>query len=589
MDKITAGNFLATDFPGKKEYDRWLGSNYVDDKTKAELTDIAERGGRDEIISRFAVPPVFGTAGLRQLMGAGISRLNVYTVKLVTKSLAKVIKDSGNAAEGVVIAYDSRNNSRLFAEKAAAVLAGEGIKAYLFESLRPTPELSFAVIFLGCAAGINITASHNPKEYNGYKVYWSDGAQVSTEHASKITDEMKNHDILNIKEENFDSAVKNGRIKIISDAVDGEYVSKVLDCGINNDALKKHGDSLELVYTPLHGAGHMLVPLVLARAGVSNLHVVPSQRNPDGNFPTVVSPNPENKECFYESEKYISANNLKTDVILATDPDGDRLGVAVKNGGGAFTPLTGNQIGAILIDYIIKARKTAGILPSNACAIRSVVSSELFDKICRANSVTPVTVLTGFKYIGEKINEYQSTGEHSFIFGYEESQGFLSGTYARDKDAVAASLLVSEAAAYYKSRGKTLFQSLSDIYSLYGRHDEITVSVDIKATLPMEAMAEKMEYLRKNPLSSLAGRTVTESGDFLSGEMLDISSGKTSKTGLPKTNMLLYKAKDISVIFRPSGTEPKVKAYIRAAGKDKTETLLLLDSIKKQVITLFAD
>lgn len=569
-----------------KEFNRWLSSPNVDGDTKNELYNI--KGNNDEITSRFAAPLSFGTAGLRGIMRGGINGMNVYTVSQATEGLARLIIDAGGKDKGVAIAYDSRNNSRLFAERAAEVLAYNNIKVYLFDSLRPTPELSFAVLHHGCIAGINITASHNPKEYNGYKVYWSDGAQLPPEHASQVSAEMAKIDLLDVKRANLDDAIKAGIVTIIGSETDSEYIKNVLACSINPDVIKEYGNSLNLVYTPLHGTGYKLVPEVLRLSGIDNLVVVPEQSVPDGNFPTVVSPNPESRECFELSYDYIKKNNLPTNVIIATDPDGDRLGVAVKVDDGSFIPLSGNQIGAILVDYIIKARKAKGLLPQNACAIRSVVSSTLFDKICVKNGVTPVSVLTGFKYIGEKIKEYAQTGEHTFIFGYEESQGFLSGGYVRDKDAVAASLLIAEAASYYKSKGKTLYDALCDIYAEYGYHDEITLSVTITGALPLEIMNEKMKAIRQRGISEINSVSVALRGDFADGTMTDLIKGVTNNTNLPLSDMLYFGMTDgTTVIIRPSGTEPKVKAYILTNGKDSFETAKKLGEYKAAILKLF--
>lgn len=569
-----------------KEYQRWLNSSDTDEKIKKELYNI--KGNEEEITSRFALPLSFGTAGLRGIMRAGINGMNVYTVSQATQGLANVIIASGGSQKGVAIAHDSRNNSRLFAETAAGVLAYNNIKVYLFESLRPTPELSFAVLFHGCIAGINITASHNPKEYNGYKVYWSDGAQLPPEQADRVAEEMGKTDVLTVKTADLDKAVSSGLVKIIGRETDDEYIKNVLNCSINPVVIREYGNSLNLVYTPLHGTGNKVVPQVLKLAGIDNLTVVPGQDIPDGNFPTVKSPNPENPECFEMAVEFIRKNRLPTNVIIATDPDGDRLGVAVKDTDGSFIPLSGNQIGAILVDYIIKARKARGTLPGNACAVRSVVSSELFDKICRKNGVKPVTVLTGFKYIGEKIQEYEKTGEHTFVFGYEESQGFLSGGYVRDKDAINASLLIAEAASYYKSQDKTLSAALDDIYAEYGYHGEITLSVTITGSLPLDIMNRKMKTLRQSGISSINNVPVRVRGDFSKGVMIDIDTGRETPTGLPLSDMLYYKTRDnTAVIIRPSGTEPKVKAYILTSGKNREETLKKLSEYKIHILKLF--
>ncbi len=541
---------------------------------KRELEEI--NGNVDEIIARFTAPMSFGTAGLRSIMGAGISRMNIYTVAQATQGLAELIKKEKAESKGVAIAYDSRNNSKEFAQISARVLAANNITVYLFDELRPTPELSFAILELGCISGINITASHNPKEYNGYKVYWSDGAQLPPEHAQVVCDEIAKCDMFTVSMADENDA----HIHIIGEEIDKKYLDAVADCVINKDVLKKHGNSLNLVYTPLHGTGFKLVPRVMALSGVTNLTVIPEQAIPDGNFPTVESPNPENKPCFKMALDYIEKNKMDTDVVVATDPDGDRLGVAVKKPNGEFIALSGNQIGALLVNYIIKARRDKGILPENACAVRSVVSSPLFDRICRDNGVEPVCVLTGFKYIGEKIKEYASDNSRTFIFGYEESQGFLSGGYVRDKDGVAASLLIAEAASYHKSIGESLYEALCGIYEKYGHAKEGILNIKIGGALPMDEMAAKMAALRENPFSEICEKKVTAIRDYSTGTVKYLKSGEEGKTGLPLSNMLFFELEDSSnVIIRPSGTEPKIKVYIQAFGTDSASVQQKLDRL----------
>lgn len=552
-----------------RNYEYWLSYEGLDEDTRRELESIS--GDEAEIEARFALPMRFGTAGLRSVMGAGISRMNVYTVGQTTQALANLI----NATEGsrsVAISYDSRNNSALFAKTAAEVLAGNGIHVYIYGSLHPTPCLSFAVLELGCTAGINITASHNPKEYNGYKVYWSDGAQLPPEHADTVSREAEKTDIFrDVKKADFDRARDGGLITVIGDDIDEKFMSAVLDCRIDREVTAKYGNSVGIVYTPLHGTGYRLVPEVLKRAGITNLRVVESQSRPDGNFPTVAVPNPENKDCFAEAIDLVLRDGKDCDLIIATDPDADRVGAVVKDSNGLFTPLNGNQIGALLVDYIIKARKSKGCLPQNACAVKSVVSSELFTEICRKNGVEPVNVLTGFKYIGEKIAEYERTKEHSFIFGYEESCGFLSAGYVRDKDAVAGSLLIAEMASYYKSRGMTVYAALNALYDEYGRYGEKVLSIKVGGVDPMAEMNARMDELRTNLFAVIASSAVTKVRDYLSGSVIDANTGDTSDTGLPKTDMLYFELEDgTNVIVRPSGTEPKIKVYILAKGSDES-------------------
>ncbi|MDY2743686.1 MAG: phospho-sugar mutase [Eubacteriales bacterium] len=554
-------------------YNIWK-EKVTDPSLRSELESID--GNENEIVARFTAPMSFGTAGLRSIMGAGISRMNIYTVAQATQGLAELIRQENAADKGVAIAHDSRNNSRLFAEISARVLAANGITVYLFDSLRPTPELSFAILELGCISGINITASHNPKEYNGYKVYWSDGAQLPPEHAAVVCEKIAGCDMFSVPM----AELSDKHIHVIGSEIDEKYIDAVLGCVIDRDALKEFGNSLNLVYTPLHGTGYRLVPEAMRRAGISNLTVIPEQAVPDGNFPTVASPNPENKPCFKMALDYIEQHNMPTDVVVATDPDGDRLGVAVKKPSGEFIALSGNQIGALLVSYIIAARRSIGRLPENACAIRSVVSSPLFDTICRDNGVEPVCVLTGFKYIGEKIKEYAVDGSHTFIFGYEESQGFLSGGYVRDKDGVAAALLIAEAASHYKSFGKSLYEALYDIYDKYGWAKETILNIKIEGALPMQEMSAKMAALRASPFKTICGTDVVRIRDYAAGTVRDIKTGAVTSTGLPKSDMLFFELSDGSnVIIRPSGTEPKIKIYIQANGADSVEVDQKLDTL----------
>lgn len=554
-------------------YNIWK-EKVTDPSLRSELESID--GNENEIVARFTAPMSFGTAGLRSIMGAGISCMNIYTVAQATQGLAELIRQENAADKGVAIAHDSRNNSRLFAEISARVLAANGITVYLFDSLRPTPELSFAILELGCISGINITASHNPKEYNGYKVYWSDGAQLPPEHAAVVCEKIAGCDMFSVPM----AELSDKHIHVIGSEIDEKYIDAVLGCVIDRDALKEFGNSLNLVYTPLHGTGYRLVPEAMRRAGISNLTVIPEQAVPDGNFPTVASPNPENKPCFKMALDYIEQHNMPTDVVVATDPDGDRLGVAVKKPSGEFIALSGNQIGALLVSYIIAARRSIGRLPENACAIRSVVSSPLFDTICRDNGVEPVCVLTGFKYIGEKIKEYAVDGSHTFIFGYEESQGFLSGGYVRDKDGVAAALLIAEAASHYKSFGKSLYEALYDIYDKYGWAKETILNIKIEGALPMQEMSAKMAALRASPFKTICGTDVVRIRDYAAGTVRDIKTGAVTSTGLPKSDMLFFELSDGSnVIIRPSGTEPKIKIYIQANGADSVEVDQKLDTL----------
>lgn len=560
----------------RNEYTRWLNSEKVDADTKQELLSIKDN--EQAIEERFSLPMQFGTAGLRSTMATGISKMNVYTVAHTTRGLADLILDIKAQDRGVAVAYDSRNNSRLFAQTAARVLAAYGIKVYFFESIRPTPELSFAVLHHGCIAGINITASHNPKEYNGYKVYWEDGAQMPPEHAKTVSEAVARADIFNdVEYADFDKAVKDGIINIIGRETDEAFIKAVLDCRICPEVTAQYGNSLNIIYTALHGTGYKLVPEVLRRAGITNLRTVDSQMVPNGDFPTVKSPNPENRECFDLAVEMIQQQNIACDLIIGTDPDGDRIGVVVKDKNGEYFALNGNQIGAVLIDYIIKGRKHQNRLPADACAIKSIVSGNLFDAICDKAGVKHINVLTGFKYIGEKIKEFEQKRNATFIFGYEESHGYLSGGYVRDKDGIAASLLIAEAASFYKKQGKTLNDVLNELYNEYGYYKEAVLNTVVGGIDPMAVMSGKMRTLRSEGLTEIGGTEVIAVRDFLSGVRKVLKSGQTEPTGLPESDMLYYELADrTAVIVRPSGTEPKIKVYLltTADSEEKCDSLI---------------
>ena len=545
----------------KEEYYKWLNSNKLTVDEKSELESISN--DENIIKERFYTSLEFGTAGLRGKMRVGTNAMNTHTVAQATQGLANLIIKEGRANDGVVIAYDSRNNSESFAKISASVLAANGIKAYIFDELRPTPELSFALRELKCVAGINITASHNPKEYNGYKAYWEDGAQLPPEHAKTVSAKAQATDIFEgVKKVDFDCAVNSGAITIIGSETDEAFLESVLGCMTAPEYTEKYGSKLNILYTALHGTGYKLVPKALSMVGVGGLVTVDSQMTPDGNFPTVASPNPENKECFAEAIKLISEQNIDCNMIIGTDPDADRVGLCIRDGNGEFFALNGNQIGALLTEHIIKTRKASGNLPENACAIKSVVSANLFDAICEREGVRHISVLTGFKYIGEKIKQWEADGSNTFIFGYEESQGYLSGGYARDKDAVGASVLLAEMACRLYSEGKTVYEELCGLYEKYGYYRENVVNVAIGGINPMKSMSEKMASLRVSPLDEIAGEKVTAVRDYSTG-IIKCADGSEKPTGLPESDMIYYELADGSaVIVRPSGTEPKIKAYI---------------------------
>ncbi|MBQ9793854.1 MAG: phospho-sugar mutase [Clostridia bacterium] len=548
-----------------KEYENWL--SHVEGEDKAALEAI--RGDENAILARFAIPMAFGTAGLRSTMDLGISRMNVYTVAQTTKGLADLVLEAGGKDRGVAISYDSRNRSELFAHTAARVLAACGIKVYLFDGIRPTPELSFAILHYGCIAGINVTASHNPKEYNGYKVYWEDGAQLPPEHAEVVSKAAAATDIFSVELADLDKAVADGIVTIIGKEADEAFLSAVLNCALAPDLTAKYGNGLNMFYTPLHGTGYKLIPECLRRCGITNLQVVEEQAEPNGDFPTVASPNPENKECFALAAEKIKQQGLNCNMIIASDPDADRVGLALRGKDGEFFALNGNQIGALLIDYIIKVRKEKGILPENGCAIKSIVSSNLFDAICDAHGVDHVSVLTGFKYIGEKIKQWKASGEHTFIFGYEESQGYLSDGYARDKDAIAAAMLIAEMACYHAAAGKTVAEALDEIYATYGCYRESVINLAITGLDPMGMMKEQMAAMRANAPRVIGGLKVVRVRDYKDGKVYH-ADGNVTETGLPSSDVLYYELESgDAVIVRPSGTEPKIKVYILAKGENE--------------------
>lgn len=553
-----------------KAYESWLASD-IDENTRAELEAIS--GDEEEIRSRFETELMFGTAGLRGIIGAGTSRMNIYTVGQATQALASLILSHGDDAKkrGVCIAYDSRRFSDVFARHAARVLSANGIKAYVFDALRPTPELSFAVRFMGAIAGINITASHNPKEYNGYKVYWEDGAQMSLENSAKVADIMKRTDIFrDVKLVEYEDALADGIVDLIGRKVDRAYIENVTAQIVDQSAIEAVEDEFKVVFTPFHGAGYRLVPEVLERVGIRQVIPVWQQLEPDGEFPTVKSPNPENPEGFELAIKL--AEREKADIIIGTDPDSDRLGVVSRTKDGEYKNLTGNQIGALLLDYIIKGLKRTWRMPKNPVAIKTVVSSELFRRIAEKNNVALVEVLTGFKFIGEKILEFERTGEYNYIFGYEESYGFLKGTYCRDKDAVVASMLVCEMASFYKAKNMTLFDAMEAIYDEYGCYLDDVINVTSPKLKTTKQMGEAMARVRENVPESIGTLKVTAVRDYLTGVRKDTVTGETSTLDLPKSDVLYYELSDGSrFVMRPSGTEPKLKIYFLICGDTMAE------------------
>ena len=552
-----------------ENYKIWLASPSLSEDEKAELINIAD--DENEIKFRFSSGLTFGTGGLRGTMKVGMNAMNVYTVAQATQGLANLIHKEGRANDGVVIAYDSRNNSELFARVSAEVLAAANIPTSIFDALRPTPELSFAIRELGCVAGINITASHNPKQYNGYKAYWDDGAQLPPEHANIVYSEICKIDIFNdVKRIDFDKAVADGKITVIGREMDEKYLSKIQEQLVNPDAVKAVADELKIVYTPLHGTGHKLVPEILTRIGLKHLYRVEEQFEINGNFPTVEKPNPEYADVFKLGIDV--ANSVGSSLIIATDPDADRVGVMARAKDGNFRTITGNQMGALLLDYIITAYEETNTMPLLPYAVKSIVSTELATKICEAHNVEMFNVLTGFKFIGEVIKNHEKSGEGSFLFGFEESYGYLKGTYARDKDAVVASMLIAEMTAYYYAKNMTLCDALDGLFEKYGFCCEYNVEIYMEGVEGPAKMAALLDSYRENTPSSLGGVTVNTFGDYKAEIFVDIASGEKSPTGLPSSNMLCFKLENGDVVIvRPSGTEPKVKFYFLVIASDESD------------------
>jgi len=545
-------------------YQRWLSEQSVDDATKEELRAVSS--DEDEKKMRFHGYMAFGTGGLRSVMGAGTARMNVYTVAHATEGLARLIlKTEGGRERGVAVCYDSRNHSAVFARRAAEVLSADGIRVYLFPELRPTPTLSFAVRELGCVAGINITASHNPAEYNGYKVYWEDGGQLPPDHAETVAAEIAQVDIF--RDVPSPEKANPALITMTDGTLDDAYVKNVLGEAVNPDAIPAVADEMAIVYTPLHGAGATMVPRVLKAAGLKKLYTVEEQMQPNGDFPTVKFPNPEFPEAFALGVQL--AEKVGSDLIVATDPDADRVGAMAKDKDGQFHCITGNQMGALLLEYICTAYENTGKMPEEPYAVKTIVTSELSARVCAAHNVTLYNVLTGFKFIGEVIKKYEDEGHGTFLLGFEESYGYLKGTYARDKDSVVASLLICEMAAFYKTRGMTLIDALNELFAKYGAFRESVFSIGMTGVDAQVKMASMMDNLRKNPPAHIGTKKVAVVKDYLTETVLDLRTGEKSATGLPVSNVLYYLTEDQNLtVVRPSGTEPKVKIYVLANGAD---------------------
>ena len=561
------------------EYRYWLESDAVDEATKEELR--ALEGNEAEIEGRFKAMMSFGTAGLRSTMGAGIALMNVYTVRYATQGFANlIIKEGGHIGgdskegHGVAIAHDCRNNARLFAEEAAAVLAANGIKSFIFDELRPTPELSYAVRECGAIAGINITASHNPKEYNGYKAYWADGAQLGPEHADVVSAEIAKVDIFkDVKTMDYKEALDKGLVEVLGSEMDEKYLEQVMSTSITDKYIKEVGKDLKIVYSPFHGAGYKLVPEILKRQGYGAIITVDEQMVVDGNFTTLKSPNPENTEGFELAVEYAKKNDA--DFVIGTDPDSDRCGAVVRTGA-EYKVLSGNQIACLMLDYIIRMRKETGTMPSKPFACKSIVSTVMANKICEENDVEMIEVLTGFKFIGEKIKELDEGGDMNFIFGFEESIGFLGGTYCRDKDAVFAAMMLAEIACYYKTQGMSMYDALLGMYERYGYFIEKTESTVFEGFDSAEKREAVMSRIRENAPSEI-GLKVENIKDYQAGV-----------PGFTKSNVLFYDLEDgCAVAVRPSGTEPKVKTYMMVQGSTEEKAEERMDAVRAAVNKLF--
>ena len=555
----------------RKEYEKWLAAPALSDEERAELQSIAK--DEKEIENRFYGPLEFGTAGLRGTMRVGLHNMNRHVIAWATQGFADVIAAEGAEAKerGVAICMDCRNHSYEFAKSAACVMAANGIKVRIFDELRPTPELSFAVREYHCQAGINVTASHNPKEYNGYKVYWEDGAQLPPQHADAIAKRLAEIDVFDgPKTMDFDEGVKSGMITVFGEECDKRFLEEVMAMVNDYESVKKVADTFKVVYTPFHGCGHKLVPEALRRLGVKHIICEPQQMKIDGDFPTVVSPNPENPEGFYLAVDL--AKKEGANFIIGTDPDSDRVGVMVQKSDGEFQVLTGNQTGVLLLDYLIGAMKRAGKLPKNAAALKTIVTTEMARKVAESNGLDCYDTFTGFKFMAEKMGQLEGAGKNTVIFSYEESYGYMAGHYVRDKDAVTASMLIAEMAAWYATQGMTLADALQALFEKYGWYGEKTHNLVMPGLDGLEKMAKLMSGLRAEPPAEIAGVKVTGRRDYQDGTETDVATGNVCPIELKGSNVLRYALADGTVILvRPSGTEPKIKVYVLTQGKDAAE------------------
>lgn len=566
----------------KKNYEYWCTSPIFDDATKSELKSL--EGNEDEIFDRFYRELEFGTGGLRGVIGAGTNRMNFYTVGKATQGLANFINKQGAAAKGVAIAFDSRRMSPEFADTAACVLAANGIKAYIFDSLRPTPELSFALRTLGCTAGIVVTASHNPPEYNGYKVYWEDGAQITAPKDAQIIGEVNAiKDYAEIKKMTTEEAKAAGLYEVIGKEIDDKYMEALKKLVLHPEAIKQMASSLKIVYTPLHGTGNVPVRRVLKELGFEQVTVVPEQELPDGNFPTVSYPNPEDKKAFALALDL--AKKVDADLVLATDPDADRLGVYAKDTKtGEYKVFTGNMSGMLICEYEMSQKNALGILPDNGALVTTIVSSNMAQAVAKEYGMKFIECLTGFKYIGEQIKFFEQTGSNEYVFGFEESYGCLVGTHARDKDAVVAVMALCEAAAYYKTQGITLWDQMLNIYNKYGYYKEDLFTMTFKGADGAKKMQDMMDAYRKNTPKQVGAYKVLRLRDYKNDVITDLATGETTPTGLPKSNVLYFELEnDAWFCVRPSGTEPKIKFYAGIKGTSLEDSSKKLDELMEAI------
>ncbi|WP_338595348.1 phospho-sugar mutase [Clostridium baratii] len=564
----------------KDKYNNWLKSEVFNEETKEELREIKEE---KEIEDRFYKDLEFGTGGLRGIIGAGSNRLNIYTVGKATEGLARYLKNKYKENISVSIAYDSRNMSPEFAETAALVLNANGIKANLFESLRPTPELSFTVRELKSKAGIVLTASHNPKEYNGYKVYGEDGCQITDEAAKAIISEINNIDYKDIKKILKEEALENGLLNIIGEEVDKKFIDTLKGHTIRKDLVKENAKDLKIIYTPIHGTGLMPVTRILKELGYENLHVVKEQENPDGNFPTASYPNPEDPKVFKIALDM--AKELNPDIIFGTDPDADRIGAVVKDSEGEYQILTGNQMGVLLTHYILDSYKELNNIPDNGAVIKTIVTTEMVRNICKDYNVELFDVLTGFKYIGEMMTNFENTNSNKFLFGFEESYGCLFGDHARDKDAVIAAQMIAEMTLYYKSKGLSLYDGFINLCEKYGYYKENLISIELKGKEGQEKIKACLDNLRKNPIKEISGVEVKTFFDYKKSIEKDLESVEIKEIKLPKSNVLKYVLEDGSwFVVRPSGTEPKMKVYLAVVGSDLEDSNKKIKEFEKNIM-----